>query len=91
MPRRLGRNSAPGASFSAVLVLVLVLGHRESFEYENEYEQDEWPADLGTTILYSVYCGIFINSPFFNADWCATMPDTVMFSAQAIFTSGVRS
>src|SRR5438270_419788 len=30
-------------------------------------------------------------SPSFRADWCATMPGAVMFSAAAMSTSGLRS
>ena len=40
--------------------------------------------------VYRMYCGIFINSPSFSADWWATMPATVMVNARAISTIGFR-
>ena len=50
------------------------------------------PAFAGMTVTnQSAYCGIFSNSPFRIADWCATMPGTVRFNAWAMSTSGVRS
>ena len=39
----------------------------------------------------SVYWGILSNSPSLSADWWETTPATDMLSAQATFTSGVRS
>lgn len=47
-------------------------------------------ANGGQSDQNSVYCGIFSNSPPLRADWWATMPATVMFSAHAMLTSGVR-
>ena len=37
------------------------------------------------------YWGIFRSSPSLRADWWATMPETVMFKATAMSTSGFRS
>ncbi len=43
------------------------------------------------TVGYIEYWGIFNRSPSRNADWCATMPGTVMFKAAMISTAGLRS
>ena len=47
------------------------------------------PKAIGET-GHILYCGIFIGSPSFRADWWARMPATVRFRAAVMSTSGLR-